>query len=137
MLAEKVKQVQTTVYVTDDDPEFRSTIAKILDGTEYKFQIFASSDELVDALVNSDSNAIVFLDLHMERENGIATITRLQPYNQRIRLRFITGGARSLADTAQLIAKARSINVGETLYKPFPRQAFVDAISDDIGLIAR
>ena len=127
--------MQIEIYVTDDDPEFRNILAKALEKTSHKFFLCENSEELIDALSTSNGPAIVFLDIHMEGQDGISTIERLRSVSRRFRLRFITGGDTPTAVAASMIAKARDIDVGRTLFKPFPLEQFSKALEEDINLL--
>lgn len=127
--------MSAVLIITDDDPDFRKILGKAAHAAGWDAILCANVVELLAAMRASSAPALLFLDIHMSDKDGIEAIEDLKLVDRRLRLRFMTGGEDAHAVAARMIARARDLDVGMTLYKPFSLARFREAIEADMSLL--
>ncbi len=120
------------LYIADDNAgfaEFCSEVA-ILEG--WSVTICKDGAELLAKVSEEDGPALLLVDLHMPVMDGIEVIQKLDAENRELRIRLVTGGPSTSANAAQLIANARSLNVGELIRKPLSLQDLRDVLKSEL-----
>ena len=119
------------IIITDDDPQFRMMMQQMLEPTPHRITLCENGNVLIQALRQSDGPVVVYLDLYMDVCDGIKALEPIQSVDRLLRLRLVTGGEEYSAAAATLIAKSHGMNLGETLFKPFSKDAFMRALAED------
>ena len=120
-----------TVCIVDDDRDFRVLLANTSRKQGLNTIECVNGVDVVGALEGQPEPWLIFMDIHMDQRDGIEAIEDLRGLDRDIRLRFMTGGTATHALAANMIARARDLNVSETLYKPFSLDVFRSALSID------
>ena len=60
----------TTVHVINDDPEFRTAIARLLKAAGYEVALYGSAAQLLDHLPSGDEPRCILLDVEMPDISG-------------------------------------------------------------------
>jgi len=105
------------VFVIDDDPSMRKSLARLLDAARYKTEVFKSASEF---LVRSayPGPSCVIVDVKMPGLDGIAMQEALIKHGRNEQLVFITGHG-----DVPMCAQAMKAGAVDFLPKPFkPRQ---------------
>jgi len=127
--------LNTRVIITDDDVDFAQTLQRCAQSAGHETVLCSDGYGLISALNECHDPALVFLDVHMKEKDGIEVIEDIKSLETSFRIRFITGGVDTHAIAARMIATARDIDVGTTLYKPFTLDDFRNAIETDLPLL--
>jgi len=128
-------QINTVLIITDDDPAIRKLLGKAAEASGWNVVLCESAEELLKEMGSSLVPVLLFLDIHMAEKDGIEVIEDLKLIDRKFRLRFMTGGKDTHAVAARMIATARDLDVGTTLYKPFSLERFREAIDVDMALL--
>lgn len=125
------------VFIVDDDENLLAVLSRAARNADFTVVTCKNGNELAQALHSHSSEpGLVVLDIHMEDKDGIEAIDDLLQLEQRIRVRFMTGGSDSHVIAASMIAKSRGLNVGHSIFKPFNMNAFVDILRDEEALLS-
>ena len=124
------------IFIADDHEEFLDTMSLGLMRENYTPILCINGNELLHALRSDTTPALVFLDIHMQGKDGIEVLKELAALTNRIRLRFVTGGAIPHVIAAELLARSRGLDLGPTLYKPFSLARLVEIIKADSALLS-
>jgi two-component system, LuxR family, response regulator FixJ len=119
------------VYVVDDDPTVRRSIAFLLASNELDCFPFASGEELLDEHDDLDPGCIL-LDVILPNRSGLEVQVELARRGSKLPVIAMTGGANMAAATEALTLGAISV-----LEKPFPEEALLEALQlgfDRIGI---
>lgn len=110
------------VHIVDDDESVRSGFARLLRSAGLDARIYASTDDFLKDVVNSD-RACILLDISMPRMTGMQVQENLNARS--IQLPVITVSA---TDDDATRARARNLGARMFLRKPVDDQALLDAI---------
>jgi len=113
---------RATVYVVDDDADFRKSIVRLLRLSGYEIAPYESADELLQHLPDSGPCCIL-LDLNMPQMNGLELQTRLDAMDVHLPIVFLTGRG----DIASSV-KALKAGAEDFLCKPANKHDLLDAI---------
>jgi CheY-like chemotaxis protein len=106
------------LYVADDNVEFSTYLTTVAKGEGWSVENCTNGYELLAALKKGTGPAFLLIDINMPEMDGIEVIERLQFIERPLRVRFITGASDTSLIAARMIATARSLEVGRSLYKP-------------------
>lgn len=106
------------LYIADDNVEFANYCAKVARLEGWQVQIFQNGSELLAVLRNTTEPALILCDMKMPEMDGIDVIKELSDPGKMLRIRFVTGGPMVEALSAQMIGKARDLDIGRFLLKP-------------------
>ncbi|MGY3037738.1 RNA polymerase sigma factor (sigma-70 family) [Bradyrhizobium sp. USDA 4354] len=111
------------VHVVDDDPSFRTAIARRLRLAGYDVATYSSAEELLGHLPSGEQPACVVLDVKIPGLSGPDLQSRLIDIGSTLPIIFVTG----YADTATTV---RTIKAGaeDFLTKPVASEQLIDAI---------
>lgn len=110
------------VYLIDDDPSIRRSLAFSLSSLRYSIQSFENAASFLrDALPISPS--VILLDIHMPEANGLTLQSELIREGRETPIIFISGESQP-AEIIEAMKKGAS----DFLLKPFGLQALVEAI---------
>jgi FixJ family two-component response regulator len=116
----------STVFVIDDDPELRASVARLLRSVGQDAQLFASIPDFLEA-DPPDGPTCLVLDVRFPGRSGLDLQRELVAANRELPIIFITGHG-DIPMTVQAM-KGGAI---EFLTKPFRDQDLLDAI--EVGL---
>jgi FixJ family two-component response regulator len=116
----------STVVVIDDDPDLRTSVARLLRSVGQGAQLFASISDFLRADPPAGPTCLV-LDVRLPGRSGLDLQRELAAANREIPIIFITGHG-----DIPMSVQAMKGGAIEFLTKPFRDQDLVDAI--DVGL---
>jgi len=114
--------VAPTVFIIDDDPQVRSSIAGLLRSVGLRSEIFGTAQEFLDRK-RPDGQSCLVLDVRLPGMNGLDFQRALADKGIPIPIIFITGHG-----DIPMTVKAMKSGALEFLTKPFDDQALLDAI---------
>jgi CheY-like chemotaxis protein len=122
-----------TLLIAEDNTDLAQALRRKAESCGWTVTLCPDGAALVDALPALASPALLLIDVNMPRLNGIEAIERVAaaPRPDRMRIRFMTGGSDVNAAAARMIAEARNLDVGETLYKPLPMPRFTEVLESE------
>jgi FixJ family two-component response regulator len=111
-----------TVYVVDDDADFRKSIVQLLRLSGYDIAHYESADEFLLHLPDSGPCCIL-LDLNMPKMNGLEVQARLAEMHAELPIIFLTGRGDISSSVKALKAGAEDV-----LCKPANKHDLLEAI---------
>jgi FixJ family two-component response regulator len=111
-----------TVFVIDDDPQVRASIAGLLKSVGLRSEIFGTAQEFLDGK-RPDRHSCLVLDVRLPGMNGLDFQRALAEKGVPIPIIFITGHG-----DIPMTVRAMKSGAVEFLTKPFNDQALLDAI---------
>jgi len=123
-----VKEPPPFVFVVDDDPSMRRSLARLLASAGFTARIFASADEFL-ACEPPDCPACLLLDVKMPKSSGLDLQDEMGARGLSIPIIFITGHG-----TVQVSVRAMKAGAMDFLEKPFDRRALLAAIEKAVEL---
>lgn len=109
---------KATLIITDDDTTVIKLITDIAEPLGYKVNSASNGKQLLNAITDTYPSVII-LDLVMPDMDGIETLKELSTQKCTAAIIFMTGFQKGYLDTANLIGKARGLNIIGSLSKPF------------------
>lgn len=120
------------LYVADDNREFAEFCAEVAQKEGWHVTICENGSDLLEALNQERTPALVLIDINMPVLDGIEVIEELGAVNRDLKLRFITGGPQSSALAARMIADARGLKVGRFLTKPISLAQLREVLAEEV-----
>jgi len=121
------------LYIADDNTEFASYIAEVSRQQGWAVTVCANGRELLQHVSIGKDPALLLVDINMPEMDGIEAIEGLAQIERVLRVRFMTGGSDTSILAAKLIAKARSLVVGRSLFKPVSKSTLVSVLAQEAG----
>ena len=118
-----MKQIDSIVFVIDDDPSVRQAVESLIRSVGMHVQTFASAQEFM-ASNRPDAPSCLVLDVRMPGLSGLDLQRELSNSGFRIPIIFITGHG-----DIPMSVRAMKAGAVEFLTKPFRDQDLLDAIS--------
>lgn len=119
------------IYIADDNHELAALLGSVAFAEGWAVETCGNGVDLVAKLKNGNGPALALIDVNMPEQDGIETIDGLLETGRDLRIRFMTGGAVEAITAAQMIAKARSLRVGRSIYKPFSKQDMINLLKEE------
>jgi two-component system, LuxR family, response regulator FixJ len=115
------------VFVVDDDPSVRRSLARLLKALGFQTETFASAWEFL-AREPFEGPSCLLLDVRMPELSGFDLFERLKAAQREVPVIFITGHG-------DIPMAVRAIKAGavDFLAKPFDEEALVAAVQQAIG----
>lgn len=113
-----------TVFVVDDDPDVRKSLARSLEKRGFEVSTFDNGEAFLDAIDENQRGCLV-LDLKMPSMNGLEIQRNLKFWDIQIPIIFISGHG-DVADSVQALKEGAI----DFLEKPFNPQTLVDRIEE-------
>jgi FixJ family two-component response regulator len=119
------------IHVVDDDPSFRTAVARLLRAAKYEVRGYASAAEFLDSGPCAGPGCIL-LDLRMPGASGLDLQQSLARMEERLPVIFLTGHG-------DIPASVRAMKAGavDFLTKPVRREALLGAIQNALGVDAK
>jgi FixJ family two-component response regulator len=111
-----------TVFIIDDDPQVRASIAGLLKSVGLRSELFGTAQEFLDRK-QPDRHSCLVLDVRLPGMNGLDFQRALAEKGVPIPIIFITGHG-----DIPMTVRAMKSGAVEFLTKPFNDQALLDAI---------
>ena len=112
------------VFVIDDDPGFRKSVALLLEKLGFKTELFGSAEAfLSDPRLAPSRDGCIVLDIQLKGMSGIELAKRLADGGQALPIIFVTGN-----DNEAVRKAALAQNCVAYLPKPFAAKALSQAI---------
>jgi FixJ family two-component response regulator len=111
-----------TVFIIDDDPQVRASIAGLLKSVGLRSEIFGTAHEFLDSK-RPDGHSCLVLDVRLPGMNGLDFQRALADKGIPIPIVFITGHG-----DIPMTVRAMKSGAVEFLTKPFDDQALLDAV---------
>jgi FixJ family two-component response regulator len=112
----------TVVHVVDDDPSFRSSVARLLRAAGYTAETYASAAEFLAAA--PDPAGCLLLDVHMPHVDGVQLYDVVRDRTPGLPVIFISGQNDPL-----LQDEVRQAGAMDCLAKPVQASTLFDAIN--------
>ncbi|MBO9464823.1 Response regulator SaeR [Pelagimonas phthalicica] len=119
------------LYIADDNLDFSEYLETVATREGWTVSLCANGAELVASLKSGTDPAFALVDINMPEMNGIEVIDEITELNRPLRVRFITGGSDSTLLAAKMIASARSLSVGRSVFKPVSKDNFVKLLVEE------
>ena len=115
-----------TALIMDDSEKVRVTLNKIL--TAMGFKVFEAGDGIsgIKMIQEHDIDLLV-LDLIMPKKGGVDTLLELRTARN-LKIIVITGNV--MPDNDQFMNFTKTFGIKHTLFKPFRRSDFINAVND-------
>ena len=113
----------SVTYVVDDDPDIRSTICEVLEGSGLKARAFESSESFLAAYRRGGEGCLL-VDANLPGMSGLGLLTELRARGDHLPVIFITGDG----DIA-LAVEAMRAGACEFIEKPMGRAELLDSIA--------
>jgi len=126
-MKEKAATEGPVVIIVDDDPSFRSFLARLVSTVGLKTIAFASAEEFLDASLPNVPACLV-LDVQMPGLSGLDLQRELARRQRTLPIVFMTGHG----DIPMTVEAMKAGAVG-FLTKPFRNQDLIDAVKEGIG----
>ena len=110
------------VFVIDDDPSVRKSLARLLDAAEYKTELFDSASEFLSRLAHPGPSCVI-VDVQMPGLNGIDFQKALIEHEREEQLVFITGHG-----NIPMCAQAMKAGAIDFLPKPFKPKQLLECV---------
>lgn len=118
--------IESTVYIVDDDENVRNSLAQLFEAVGYNFEIFSSSQDFLDSYDSTKPGCLV-LDIRMPGMSGLGLQEKLAKYRDTLPIIFITGHG-------DVTTAVEAFKGGATdfIEKPFNDQKLLDSIDKSI-----
>lgn len=116
-----------TVYVVDDDPSVRRSLARLLRSFGFRAETFASGREFLDR-DPTDSPACLLVDVRMPELSGFDLAARLKANGRVLPIIFITGHG-----DIPMAVRAIKSGAADFLAKPFDERTLVNAVEQALA----
>ena len=116
-----------TVFVIDDDPSVRRSLARLLTTFGFRAEAFASACEFLGRPA-FDGPACLLLDVRMPEVSGFDLFEQLKSSHRELPVIFITGHG-----DIPMAVRAMKAGAADFLAKPFDEQALVTAVEQAIA----
>jgi FixJ family two-component response regulator len=117
------------VFVVDDDPSFRKSIAVLLERCGFHTELYPSAEAfLLNSQFTQASDSCIVLDIQLDGMSGIELRRQLTRDGHTLPVIFITGN-----DSEAIRREALQQGCIAYLTKPFPARAIVDAIDQALA----
>jgi FixJ family two-component response regulator len=114
------------VYVVDDDPDIRKSLALLLRSVSIDVHTFPSCDEFLAALPDISGRAnCLLLDVRMPGMSGMALLERLREQELALPVIMLTGHG-----DIEMAVRAMKLGAADFLTKPFSGQLLLDRIQE-------
>jgi len=117
---------EATVFVVDDDPSVRKSLARLIESVGFKVETFASAQEYLKQDPCEGPSCLV-LDVQMPEMSGLDLQEKLASAVLSMPIIFITGHG-----NVPMSVKAMKAGAVNFIEKPFDDQTLLDAINEAI-----
>ena len=121
-----VDDLETTIFVVDDDPSVRTAIRRLLSSVGLSCETFGSGAEFLKRAEDGISGCVL-LDVRMPGLSGIEVQQLLVAAGHDLPIIFVTAHA-----DVPLTVRAMKAGAMEVLTKPFEDQALLDAVNQGL-----
>ncbi len=115
--------VEPTIFIIDDDDEFRIGIVDLLQSLDKKTRSYGSAKEFLDD-APIDGPGCILLDLRMPGLSGLELQEHLERQGRKLPIIFITGHG-----DVPVAVQALKAGASDFIEKPFREKVLLDAIS--------
>jgi FixJ family two-component response regulator len=124
-----VDRRRKVVFVVDDDPGFRKSMALLLSKYGFSPELYPSAEALLStAKFTRTGNSCIILDIQLDGMSGIELGKQLAQAGHALPIIYITGNDNDAARKAALQQGCIAY-----LAKPFPAKTLIDAIDQALG----
>ena len=118
------------ILIIDDEAALRDVLARLLEREGH--EVFTAGDGVDGLRVwREHGAAVVILDIHMPRSDGIETLVQLRALAPELPVIVISGGDQTRA--LGLLSDARLLGATRTLAKPFSLSELTAAVNGVLG----
>jgi FixJ family two-component response regulator len=118
---------RSTVYVIDDDPSVRNSLARLIKSVGYQAKTYASAKAFLDQYTPGEIECLV-TDLRMPHISGLELQDKLNEKNPNLPIVFITGHG-----NVPVSVRAMKGGAVDFITKPFDNQTMLEAINQALG----
>ncbi|MFQ1702334.1 response regulator [Loktanella agnita] len=119
------------LIIAEDDPELTNVYRSFAERAGWNVQTCNSGAGIKALLAQGDEPVLLLIDINMPEKDGIEAIDDILSVPRPMRLRFMTGGDDAPIVAAKMIAAARDLSVGKNVYKPIPKERFLDILENE------
>jgi len=119
---------QHTIAIVEDDPSLRKALGRLLRGSGYRVQLFASGEAALKGLPGSQV-CCVLIDCQLGSISGVELARQLCLAGIQLPIIFMTG-----SDNDDMRREAMGLGCVAYLNKPFVESQLLDAIASAIRL---
>lgn len=119
------------LYIADDNSDFAEYLSVVASRQDWDVEICANGRELLAGLLAETRPAVALVDINMPEMDGIEVIEQLGDLDRPLRLRFMSGGADAPMLAAKLMARARNLSVGRSIYKPVTIEVLMRILGEE------
>ena len=119
------------LFVADDDIDFSTFLCTVAERAGWTVHHAANGRVLMEQLAGFEGPALLLIDINMPEVDGIEVIDQLVLLPNPLRVRFMTGGQDTSMVAANMIAKARNLSLGRSLFKPIPMAMLRDVLAEE------
>ncbi len=113
-----------TVYIVDDEPEVRESLAWLLESSGLDCKVFASGGIFLEQF-NPEFRGCLVLDVRMPGLNGLELLRRLQDFPDSLPVIVVTGHA-----DVPMAVRAMKSGAFDFIEKPYNEQWLLERIQD-------
>jgi CheY-like chemotaxis protein len=118
------------ILIVDDEASLRDVLSRLLEREGH--EVFTAEDGVEGLRVwREHGAALVILDIHMPRADGIETLVQLRALAPELPVIVISGGDQTHA--LGLLGDARLLGAARTLAKPFSLSELTAAVNQALG----
>jgi len=115
---------EPTIFVVDDDKDFRDSLGDLFNSVGFKVKLFGSAAELLEGELLSDVASCLVLDVRLPGLGGLDFQSELSKLNASIPIIFMTGHG-----DIPMSVRAMKAGAVDFLTKPFRDQDMLDAVT--------
>ncbi|UYV39086.1 response regulator [Rhodobacteraceae bacterium D3-12] len=123
------------IVIADDDSGFLEVLSAFSERAGWSVKTCLNGGDILAAVSEGRSPVLVLIDINMPVMDGIAAIEEIILVKRPMRLRFMSGGADAPMLAAKMIAQARDLPVGNSIYKPVEREKYVAMLGEEAILL--
>lgn len=126
------------LLIAEDNADFAAALGRKAESCGWQVTLCRDGAELVAELATASPPALLLVDINMPELDGIEAIREIAAgsMSRGWRIRFMTGGPDVNAVAARMIAGAKDLNVGKSLFKPFSMARFAEELEREAALLA-
>lgn len=125
------------LFIAEDNVDFANFLSTAATREGWQVVVCGNGKILLDALDKNHGPALLLVDVNMPNMDGIEVVGEVSALARPFRIRFMTGGQMPSIVAASMIAKARDLSVGQSIFKPLPLARFQEILREEARELAK
>lgn len=117
-----------TIYIIDDEKDIAALLVEYVRILDYQPKAYTEASKFFEESADHNKDAIMVLDLNMPGMDGVEVMREMVTKGIALPLILVSGYDSGILHSAELLAKAYSLEIITTLDKPFTFNAFKAAV---------